>query len=123
MTAVATATSSVDRLYPVNGVPSDPQYPYGVFSAVLGRGDTYSLDGLEGVRWGRIVVQTFGRAATSALEHGEEARAALAGAVLDVDGYETTAVRAELDPQIVRDPNTQGVVSVTATYTFTATEE
>lgn len=58
MGAVATATEDVDRLQPINGV-QDKTYPYGVYSATLGRGDSYGLDSSEGVRWGRVVVQTF----------------------------------------------------------------
>lgn len=121
MGAVATATEDVDRLQPINGV-QDKTYPYGVYSATLGRGDSYGLDSSEGVRWGRVVVQTFGRTGTSALAKAEEVRAALVGLRLDIDGYETTPVRAELDPVVTRDPDDAGVVNVTATYTFTATQ-
>jgi hypothetical protein len=123
MEAVATAAASVAREYALNSVPPTPTYPYGVHSASLGRGDVYTLDASEGVRWGRIVHQSFGRTAESALAKTEEFRAALVGNVLAITGYSTTPVRAELDPQIVRDPDTAGVVGVTTTYTFTATKE
>lgn len=123
MGAVAAATASVGRLYGVNSVPSSPTYPYGAYSATLGRGDTYTLDSREGVRHGRVVVQTFGRTATSALAKAEDSRAALVGTYLDITGYSTTPVRAELDPIVVRDPDDSGVVAVTSTFTFTATKE
>ena len=122
--AVSTATAGVSRLYPTNSVPASPTYPYGSYSASLGRGDVYGLDDSEGLRHGRIVVQTFGKTLASALAKAEDVRAALVGLHLDIDGYEqTTAVRSELDPAVVRDPDDAGVVSVTTTYTFTATEE
>lgn len=121
MGAVAAATASVSRLYALNAVPSSPSYPYGVYSATLGRGDSYTLDGREGLRHGRVVVQTFARAGGAAVALAENVRAALVGARLSVTGYECTPIRAELDPQMVRDPDDQGVVGVTATYVFAAT--
>lgn len=123
MGAVAAATADVQRLYGLNSVPASPAYPYGSYSASLGRGDTYLLDSSEGVRWGRVTVQTFGRTATSALAKAEEVRTALVGTALAIDSYSTTPCRSELDPAIVRDPDDSGVVAVTATYTFTATKE
>lgn len=123
MEAVAAATAALPRLYGINSVPAAPTYPYGVFSATLGRGDTYTLDDNEGVRWGRIVSQFFGKTETSALARTEEFRALLVGIPLDITGYDTTAVRAELDPAVTRDSDDTGVVGVTATFTFTATKE
>jgi hypothetical protein len=120
MDAVATATAAVQRLYRLNSVPASPVYPYGSFSASMGRGGAYTLDGDEGLRWGRVVVQTFGRTADSAVDHAEQIRAALAGTRLTLSGFETTACRAELDPAVTRDPDDSGVVGVTTTYTFTA---
>lgn len=122
MGAVAAATASVSRLYALNSVPASPTHPYGSYSASLGRGDSYTLTD-EGIRWGRVTVQTFGKTATSALLLAEQARAALVGVALDIAGYDTTPCRSELDPAIVRDPDTAGVVGVTATFTFTATKE
>ena len=121
--AVATATASVTRLYALGSVPPKPTYPYGVQSSSLGRGDAYTLDAVEGLRWGRIVVQTFGKTQDSAVALAEQARGELVGSTLAVTGYATTPIRAELDPQIGRDPDDNGVVDVTATYVFTATQE
>lgn len=123
MGAVAEATASVPRLYPLGSVPPNPTYPYGVYTATLGRGDSYTLDAREGLRWGRVTVQTFGRTADSALAIAEQARTALVGVRLDVTGYEATPLASELDPTVVRDPDDSGVVGVTATYTLTAIQE
>lgn len=123
MDAVATATEDVPRLYPLNAVPNGPQYPYGTYAATLGRGDTYTLDDTEGVRWLRVVVQTFGKTASSALAKAEAATDALKGVRLTVAGYETTRLHVELDPTVTRDPDDKGVVGVTTTLTATATEE
>jgi hypothetical protein len=122
MSAVATATAAVPRLQPMNGVV-DKTYPYGVYSATFGRGDTYTNDGTEGVRWGRIVLQTFGRTTDSATDLYDQARAALVGKVLTVDGSPIGPITGELDPAVTRDPDDAGVVGVTTTFTFTATEE
>lgn len=123
MGAVAAATAGVARLYAIGSVPASPTYPYGSYSASLGRGDTYMLDATEGVRWGRVTVQTFGKTAASALAKAEEARAALAGTALAITEYDATPLLAELDPIVVRDPADAGVIGVTATFTFTATKE
>lgn len=120
MDAVATAAGAVPRLYRLNAVPTGPTYPYGSFSASLGRGAAFALTGKEGLRWGRIVVQTFGKTADSAVGHAELVRAALVETRLTMAGFETTACRAELDPAVTRDPDDAGVVGVTTTYTFTA---
>lgn len=122
MEAVAEATADVERLQPSGGV-KNKTYPYGTYSASLGRGDGYLMDSREGIRWGRVVVQSFGKTAASALAKAEEARAALVGISLDIEGYATTPCRAELDPTVVRDPDDSGVIAVTTTYTFTATKE
>lgn len=123
MDAVATATEDVERLYALNAVPGKPTYPYGSYSASLGRGDTYTLDDAAGVQWLRVVVQTFGRTADSALTKAEEVTATLKGLRLEVVGYDTTRLRVELDPAVTRDPDDNGVVGVTTTFTATATEE
>lgn len=123
MDAVATVTAGVARTYALNAVPASPTYPYGSFSAALGQGDVYLLDSSEGIRHGRIVHQSFGRTAASALDKAEDFRTAVVGVSLAITGYSTTPVRAELDPAVTRDPDTQGVVDVTTTYTFTATKE
>ncbi len=122
MGAVAAAVAGVSRLYGLGAVPTSPAYPYGTYSAALGRGDAYTL-ATEGVRWGRVVVQTFGKTPTSALAVTEAVRAALVDARLDITGYDTSPCRAELDPQVTRDPDDNGVLVVTTTFTFTATKE
>lgn len=123
--AVAAATAGVPRLWALGSVPDRPLEngePYGAYSATLGRGDTYTLSA-EGIRWGRVVMQTFGHTATAALAKAEAARAALVGTRLDITGYDTTPCRGELDPVITRDPDDNTVIGVTTTCTFTATKE
>lgn len=129
--AVEDATAGVTRLYQL-GIARDAmveddkgnvKYPYAVMSAVMGRGDVYMNEGSAGIRHGRITVQTFGRTADSALTLMESCVDALADRVLEVDGWDCTPIRLELDPQVNRDPDDQGVVGVTAALTFTATEE
>lgn len=124
MDAVATATASVPRLQPLNAV-KDKTYPYAVFSAAFGRGDEdgYTLDSTHGPRWLRVVVQAFGRTADSALTTAERVVDALLDQRLAVTGYDCTPLRIELDPQVVRDPDDNGVVGVTVTFTATATKE
>lgn len=123
MDAVEDATAGSGRLYALNSAPASPQYPYGVYSATLGRGDVYMNDGGHGIRWGRVTVQTFGKTADSALTLMEAVAAALMGRVLDLADYDATPIRLELDPVTQRDPDDNGVVGVTAAFTFTATEE
>jgi hypothetical protein len=122
MTAVATATAAAPRLQPLNGV-TNKTYPYGVYSATFGRGDAYTLDVSHGLRWGRVVVQTFGKTADSALDLMDKVTTALLDKRLAITGYSCGPLVLEVDPAIVRDPDDTGVVGVTATFTFTATKE
>lgn len=122
LTAVAAATAAVPRLYALNSVPAAPGYPYGVYSAALGRGDAYTADESHGLRWAGVTFQTFGKTAASALDHMEKVTTALLDVRLTVDGEQTTPLKASLDsPAVNRDPDDNGVV--TATQHFTATKE
>lgn len=123
MTAVATATAAVPRLYPLNGTPTTPEYPYGVHSATFGRPYAYALDSAARARHGRVTVQTFGRTANSALDHMDKVIAALLDVRLVIAGWRVSPLRIELDPHVGRDPDDAGVVGVTATLAFTATKE
>lgn len=124
MDAVATATASVTRLYPVGEVPPTPTFPYGAYSAMLGGGDDYTLDGGHGIRNGLVSVQTFGRTTDSATDHMEKVIDVLLDAVLTLAGWGTTPLRSALDqPALTRDPDDNGVITVTLPFTFTATKE
>lgn len=117
MTAVAAATSGVSRLYPLNSVPASPTYPYGVYSAAMGRGDAYSYAAEHGLRHGGVVVQTFGKTLDSATSHMELIVAALLDVRLSADH---TPLQAALDqPAVNRDPDDNGVVTVTLPFNFT----
>lgn len=120
MDAVADAATDVTRLYPIGQVPKGPTYPYGVFSAALGRGDGYTLDEAPGLRWVRVTFQGFGHTPHSALAVTEAFISALLGTALEVDGVSTTPLRLELDPTIpTRDPDDSGVLAVTTTLIAT----
>lgn len=123
LAAVATATASVPRLYPLGSVPATPTYPYGVYSGSMGRGDGYSLDAIYGIRYGRIVVQTFGKVAAAAEDHMDKVVAALLDQTLTIAGFDPSPCLLELDPVMTRDPDDMGVVGLTASFTFTATKE
>lgn len=124
MDAVTAATDGL-RLYPVGGVPAKPIYPYGVYSALLGGGDAYTLDSRHGLRYGLASVQTFGKTTASATDLMEKTTARLLDTSLDFDGYApTTPLRAGLDqPAVNRDPDDNGVITVTMPFTFTAAKE
>lgn len=122
--AVATATAAVPRLYALGSVPASPTYPYGVYSAALGRADAYTLDVSHGLRYGRVIVQTFGRTADAALSRMDDVTSALLDQSLTIDGRgNTTPLAIELDPSVVRDPDDNTVIGVTATFTFTVSKE
>ena len=128
MDAVAAATAAVPRLYALNSVPAKPTYPYGSYSASLGRGGAYTLDESRGVRYGGVTVQTFGKTDASALDLMEKVTTALLDQPLpltaELDGLETTPLKASFDEAAVnRDPDDNGVVTATQHFTFTATEE
>lgn len=126
--AVAAATAAVPRLKPLNEQPEKDAsgqviYPYGVFTAVLGAGLSYTLESHSDVREGRVTVQTFGPTADGALTHMDLVVAALLDRRLAITGWATTPLRLELAPAVHRDPDATGLVGVTATFTFTATKE
>lgn len=110
-------------VYPRRGVPERPTYPYIVLSVVLGRGDGYTLDATHGLRWGRVVAQTFGHTDAGADQAAEQVIDALLDTPLGVDGWETTPCLLELDPTETDDPDDAGVAGRTLTLTFTAIKE
>lgn len=121
MDAVATATAALPRLYPANAVPPTPTYPYGVYSAQLGRADGYTLDATHGLRWVRVTFQAFGRTATSVLDLTERFLTATLDVRLTFDSYTASPLTTELDPTPpLRDPDDNGVLGVTTTLTATA---
>lgn len=122
MEAVATTTAAVPRLYALGSVPAKPAFPYGVYSAVLGRGDAYTLDSTSGRRTGAVTVQTFGRTTDSTSDHMEKVVAHLLDVALDLP--DCTPLRAVFDtPRVVRDPDDNGVVSATQQFTFNVSKE
>jgi hypothetical protein len=119
--AVTTAVAAVPRTYPLGKVPPSPEFPYGVFSGVLGRGDTYTLDSAHHRRMGAVTVQTFGRTIDSALDQMEKLTARLLDVALALP--HCTPLRATFDtPRVVRDPDDAGVIGATQQFTFYAQE-
>jgi hypothetical protein len=122
MQAVATATAAVPRLYPRGKVPTSPQWPYGVYDAVLGSGTAYGLDSVAGRRNGAVTVQTFDPTTDGAVAHMEKVTAALLDVALDLP--DCTPLRATFDtPRVVRDPDAGGVIGATQQFTFNARKE
>lgn len=123
--AVEARLTGVARMYPVNEVPPSPEYPYGVYSALLGGGGSYTLDSETRLRHGIATLQAFGRTTASTGDHLEKAVTALLDAQLTFDDYNpSTPLRAFLDqPALGRDPDDDGVVTATMPFTFTATKE
>lgn len=111
------------RLYSTNSVPARPTYPYVVFSVIDGRGDALTLDGSPGLRWGIVAVQCFSRTLDGASDAMGVVRDALEGRRLDAPGFDCTPLTLPIDPAINRDPDDDGVVGITAAFTFTATKE
>lgn len=111
------------RVYEPNKVPASPQTPYAVVYALGDRGDSYTLDSTYGVRFYRVVAQSFGTSEGDAGAYDEYVTAALLDESLSVAGYDCTPCRIEVGSALVRDPDTGGAVGITSTFTFTATKE
>lgn len=125
MDAVAAATADLPRVYPVGGVPPKPGDTYAVYSASLGGGGAYTLDSRHGLRHGLVSIQTFGKTLEGASAYMQKFVDRLLDKTLDFDGFApSTPLRAGLDqPAINRDPDDNGVITVTLPFTFTAAKE
>lgn len=123
MDAVAAATATVPRLYPLGSVPATPTYPYGVYSASLGLAAHYTLDSRHHSRTVNVVVQTFGRTADSALTLADRVTDALLDVALTIPGYGCNPLRNSLNPTATRDPDDSGVVGFTQALSAQATKE
>lgn len=111
------------RVYERGAVPVSPGYPYGVYAAILGRAEGYSLTGVHGIRYGSVIVQTFGNTFAGA----DAVMTAITGALLDTplafDGYATDPLQFNLEPAVTQDPDDSGVIGITAAFTFAAQKE
>lgn len=121
--ATADALSPVLRAYQTNSVPASPTYPYTAWSLAGDRPDAYTLDATHGLRFYRIISQSFGHTLASALDNDAKVTDALLDVALVATGYECTPCRIEVGSAVVRDPDNSGVVGVTTTLTFAATKE
>jgi hypothetical protein len=120
--AVAGATAGVQRNYELGKVPAKPDYPYSTYAATLGPADGYTLDSVGGLRQGEVLVQSFARTEGAASEQLEQVAACLLDQILSAAGWTTTPLRYALRPVVLRqsEPENAGVISITATFTFTA---
>lgn len=125
MQAVAAkqATAGIVRAYDEGSVPASPAYPYQTRAVTPDRAGGYTLDSNHGFRTFRVVVRSFGRSATSALDIDAKTREVLEDERLTVAGWSCDPCRVELGSAMTRDPDDGGVISVVSTYTFTATKE
>lgn len=126
LSAVHEATFAVPRRYPTGSVPKSPTYPYLVYSVAGDRAEAYTLDASHGVRFYRVIFQSFGRTLQSALDVDAAATEALLDRAfdpIDLPFYDCGPCRLEVPSAIVRDPDAGGVLGVTTTLTFTATPE
>lgn len=110
------------RTYKLNGVPEKPEYPYR--EVTVGWADAFAYT-MAGGHTGthRAVVRSFSRTLDGALEFDQDARDQLDEVFLTAPGWECGALRLELASAINRDPDDHGVVTVTTSFTFTATKE
>ena len=115
--AAALVTAGVTRVYKLGVVPASPAYPYAVVSWSPGAPTVRTLDG-TGQPAGRFTVQHFGRTAESVA-----AIAALSFATFDGDPLPlagTPVAWQEVASPVYRDPDDQGVLSITHSYRFAA---
>ena len=123
LTAVLTKLGGeAARTYELNKVPPSPEYPYRVVTVAPADPFARTVAGGSS-RFQRIVVQSFGRTLTGALDFDDDATQALDGAFLVAEGFDCGACQLELASAVARDPNDTGVVGVTTTFKLSAPKE
>lgn len=112
----AVVSGGVTRAYKVNEVPDNPQMPYTVVSVTRDLPKHHAGTGQPGTWDRRATLQSFDVDDDGALDFDLMAVDALEGHILDgLDGMWRTQVGSAL----TRDPDNQGVVSVTSTLLCT----
>lgn len=105
-----------DRVYSVGEVPPTPVYPYRVVSVAAGDPRNYRTGSRTSSRFFRAAVQHFARYYADVAAVAERSDAAL----LDQRMLPTaTPCRREIASPVTRDPDADGVLMTTHTYTFT----
>lgn len=119
--------AAVARAYPVGSVPASPEYPYLAWSLSQDNPVGYSLDVVHGSQFQRVTWQAFGRTLESARAVDRAATAVWLDQTLTATGFRcdpaTTQYGGLLGAGPIRDPDDNGVLSLTSSLTFTATEE
>lgn len=100
------------RVYPVNAVPASPAYPYVVIGYAPDAPQVRTLDG-SGDPLERFTVQHFSRTAG-----GIEDIAADTFAIFDTQTVAGEVCWQELASPAFRDPDDNGVLTITHTYRF-----
>lgn len=110
-------TAGVKRVYKANEVPAKTpgMYPYAVISSAPGAPQVRSLDG-SGDRIGRFVVQHFAQTHDMLTLIADLSFAAFDGKTLPLDGE--PVCWQEIASPAYRDPDDNGVLTITHTYRF-----
>lgn len=111
----ALVTGGVTRAYKFGAVPASPAYPYAVVSAAPGAPQVRTLDG-SGDPMGRFVVQHFSRTHDGATDLADLTFATFDGHALPLD--DAPVCWQEVTSGVYRDPDDQGVLTITHTYRF-----
>jgi hypothetical protein len=109
-----------DRVHDVGDVPGSPATPYVVVSASAGMAENHLNCGTHGSKAHRVIVQCVGATAAEVGFALEKADAAFQDHALVITGYDTTPATAELEANVIRDPDGGALLVVTQTYTFAA---
>lgn len=120
--AAARAAWITERVHEVGKVPATPATPYLVMSVSTGSAENYSLAAEHGSRSYRVVVQAIGASDGEVGFAVDKAESAFLDNRLTVAGFDTTPCAPEVSSQIIRDPDGGALLSMTLTYTFTATQ-
>lgn len=126
-TAVAVLTAATvipaGRVVDTNDVTQRPTMPYTVVSVSPAQTGTTRGDATYGTRVWRIVTQSFGRTLDGVLTFDQLLSDGLINKRPVVTGYQCTACELEVSGTPLRDPDDDGVIGLTNTYTFNTTKD
>jgi hypothetical protein len=109
---VTQAGGTTARVYAIGSVPASPTYPYRVIGYAPNAPIQRTMNA-KGEQVRRFTVQHFGRTDDSV-----EAVASATFATFDSQRVDGDVCTQELASPILRDPDNQGVLSITHTYRF-----
>lgn len=110
-------------MYPPGGVPAggDRVYPYAVVSVSVERSTAHTKSG-HGLRSVRLTHVAYGLDELAVLDIDEKLRDLFEEQSLTASGWACDPIRLQVGGPVVVDPNGTQVLSVTASYLFTAKE-